>query len=186
MPPLEPLHSAVLLTVLYSDLVDQPLTGEELHCFLAAPCPDRQAMDLAIETLDGSYLGTAGGFVYWRGGEATIELRRRRQRLTAERWGPARRFARWLGWVPFLRMVGARVARARARVVAYPSFGVVGWWPCEGSSAVPRMRRGDLHRVWPRRGDGVAVDLGSSSRNRLDWTSRALPLRVPPETRHRL
>ncbi len=102
---LSSLHRAVLLTVLYSDLFDQPLTGEELHCYLAAPCPDRQVLDLAVEALDRSYLGTADGLVYWRGREATIELRRHRQRLAAERWGPARRFARWLGWVPFLRMV---------------------------------------------------------------------------------
>ncbi len=102
---LPPLQRAVLATVLYSDLFDHPLTGDELHRFLTAPCPDRDALDRAVEALDGRHLGTAGGFVFRRGREATIDVRRRRQRLAAARWPPARRFARWLGWVPFLRMV---------------------------------------------------------------------------------
>ncbi len=103
--PLPPLHRAVLVTVLYSDLFDHPLTGDELHRFLTAPCPDREELDRAVEELDGSYLGTAQGFIFLRGREATIDIRLRRQRLAAKRWPPARRFARWLARVPFLRMV---------------------------------------------------------------------------------
>ncbi len=103
--PLSPLHRAVLVTVLYSDLFDHPLTGDELHRYLMARCPDRAALDRAVEALDGGCLVTDRGFVFLRGREATIAIRRRRQRLATERWPPARRFAGWLGWVPFLRMV---------------------------------------------------------------------------------
>lgn len=103
--PLTPLHRAVLVTVLYGDLFDHPLTREELHRFLTVPCSDPESLDRAVEDLDGRYLATAEGFVFRRGREATIDVRRRRARLAAERWPPAHRFARWLGWVPFLRMV---------------------------------------------------------------------------------
>ncbi len=102
---LTPLHRAVLVTVLYGDLFDHPLTADELHRFLTVPCRDRDALERAIEALDGRYLGTSRGFVFRRGREATIDVRLRRRRLAAERWPKARRFARWLGWVPFLRMV---------------------------------------------------------------------------------
>ncbi len=103
--PLPLLHRAVLVTVLYGDLFDHPLTVGELHRFLTAPCPDREALERAVEALDGRYLGTDRGFVFRRGREATVDVRLRRRRLAAERWPKARRFARWLGWVPFLRMV---------------------------------------------------------------------------------
>ena len=103
--PLSPLERAVLATVLYGDLFDHPLTADELHRYLGVACPDRRALERAVEALDGRCLGTGEGFVFWRGREATIEVRRRRRALAAERWPPARRFARWLGWVPFLRMV---------------------------------------------------------------------------------
>ena len=99
---LQPLERAVLVTVLYSDLFDHPLTVDELHRFLAAPCPDRPALERAVEALTGRSLGTRDGFVFRRGREATVGIRRRRHRLAAGRWAPARRFA---GWVPFLRMV---------------------------------------------------------------------------------
>ncbi len=102
---LSSLQRAVLLTVLYGDLFDHPLTRGELHRFLTVPCPDPEALEQAVEALDGRYLGTARGLVFRRGREATVDLRLRRSRLAAERWPPARRFARWLGWVPFLRMV---------------------------------------------------------------------------------
>lgn len=102
---LPPLQRAILLTVLYSDLFDHPLTGDELHRFLMAPCPERQDLDRALAALTGRHLATPEGFVCRPGREATIEVRRRRRRLAAGRWPPAERFARWLGWVPFLRMV---------------------------------------------------------------------------------
>jgi hypothetical protein len=104
--PLSPLERAVLATVLYGDLFDHPLTVDEIHRYLVGvACPDRRELERAVEALDGRYLGSGEGFVFWRGREAMIEVRRRRTRLAAERWPPARRFARWLGWVPFLRMV---------------------------------------------------------------------------------
>ena len=103
--PMPKLQRAVLLTVLYSDLFDHPLTPDELRRFLTGSRADRETLERAIEDLEERHLGTAHGLVFWRGREATIDVRRRRRRLAAERWPPARRFARWLGWVPFLRMV---------------------------------------------------------------------------------
>ncbi len=48
--PLPLLHRAVLVTVLYGDLFDHPLTVGELHRFLTAPCPDREALERAYQS----------------------------------------------------------------------------------------------------------------------------------------
>ena len=94
-----------MTTVLYGDLFEYPLTVDEIHRFLTAQCPDRAPLEQALAALDGRYLRVEQDFVCWRGHEASIETRRRRQQMAAARWPPARRFARWLSWVPFLRMV---------------------------------------------------------------------------------
>ncbi len=99
------LHRGVLLTVLYGDLFDHPLTPGELQRFLVVRCPDRETLMNAVRDLERSYLSRAGELVCWRGRETTVKTRRRREELATPRWPPARRFARWLSWVPFLRMV---------------------------------------------------------------------------------
>ena len=102
---LPPLHRAILLTVLYGDLFDHPLKPEEIRRFLPLPCPEPGDLEQALDELSGRWLSVADGFVCWRGRESTFETRRRRQELSADRWPAARRFARWLSRVPFLRMV---------------------------------------------------------------------------------
>ncbi len=103
-PPLS-LRQAILLTVLYGDIFEYPLTVDEVHRFLAAPCADREELEGMLARLDGSCLSREGDFVCWRGRQATVETRNRRQQMAAGRWRSVRRFARWLSWVPFLRMV---------------------------------------------------------------------------------
>ena len=71
---------------------------------MASPA-HRRRFEQALAALDGHALTRRDGFVCRAGREAIFNLRRRRRELAARRWPPARRFARWLTRVPFLRMV---------------------------------------------------------------------------------
>ncbi len=101
------LRRAVLLTLLYSDLFDFPLDEAELYRFLVAPCDSPEQLRHALAELEAEdRVSRVDSWWFLAGSEANIELRQQRQQLAARRWPPARRFGRWLSWVPFLRMVG--------------------------------------------------------------------------------
>lgn len=102
---LDTLQRAILLTVLYSDLFDYPLTEDELHRYLVAPFPGEKAFEEALATLIGGHLTNAGGLLTLTGREHTVDVRRRRQEISDQRWRLAARYAHWLTHVPFVRMV---------------------------------------------------------------------------------
>jgi len=102
---LSALQQAVLLTVLYADLFDYPLTLDELQCYLVMPCADRTELQAAVLSLSDNYLVCIDSLICWRGRQVIIEIRRQRQRIVADRWPQARCFARWLAYVPFVRMI---------------------------------------------------------------------------------
>lgn len=102
---LSTLQRAILLTVLYSDLFDYPLTEDELHRYLVAPYPGEAAFGRALEGLLGSHLTRAEEFFTLAGREQIVKVRRQRQQTGDERWALATRYARWLTHVPFVRMV---------------------------------------------------------------------------------
>lgn len=97
------LERAVLLTLVYSDLFDYPLTAAELRRFLPVRCGDEE-LAAALAALDG-HVGRRDDYLFLAGREAIVDLRRRRAALAGRRWRAARRFAAWLRRVPFLRMV---------------------------------------------------------------------------------
>ena len=103
---------AVLLTVLYSDLFDYPLTINQLSQYLcltrATPCQ----VDEAVNTLVPETLSRNGNQVCREGREEIFELRSRREARARQRLGLARRYAAWLRWVPFLRMVALSGSQA--------------------------------------------------------------------------
>lgn len=99
------LQNAILLTVLYSDLFDFPLTDDELRRYLTARCPPDGAFDDALDGLIPDRLVRRDGYLTLPGRERTIDIRRRRTRDHDARWEPAARYARWLRHVPFVRMV---------------------------------------------------------------------------------
>jgi hypothetical protein len=100
---LAPLERAVLLTLVYSDLFDYPLTAAELRRYLPVRCADAD-LDAALDALGGQ-VERHGGYLCLAGREAIAGVRWRRAALAGERWRAARRFAAWLRRVPFLRMV---------------------------------------------------------------------------------
>jgi hypothetical protein len=113
LPPpgaLAPLAQAVLLTVAYGDLFDYPLTPDELFAWLPVPCRDREQLERTVTALErqadaGRRLARHDGYLCFAGREEIVALRRRRGEMAARRWPAARRFARWLARVPFVRMV---------------------------------------------------------------------------------
>jgi hypothetical protein len=102
---LSALQRAILLTVLYSDLFDYPLTEDELHRYLVAPYPVERAFKEALQDLMGPHLTRVQEFLTLSGREHIVEVRRQRQQIGKERWSSAARYARWLRYVPFVRMV---------------------------------------------------------------------------------
>ena len=108
-PSVEPafsrLERATLLTVLYADLFDYPLTRAELVQSLIRERASLESLEPVIEALSDTYLERSDNFVIWRGRSEIVETRLRRRRLSAARWRQARRFARRLSRVPFVRCV---------------------------------------------------------------------------------
>ncbi len=104
------LEQAVLLTAVYSDLFDYPLTADELFALLPVRCSDRESFDRSVAALENRSgtdrrLVRRDGYLCLAGREDLAALRRQRKERAARRWPPTRRFARWLARVPFVRMV---------------------------------------------------------------------------------
>lgn len=102
---LSELQREILLTVLYSDLFDYPLTQDELHRYLIAPYPGASAFEGELAGLVDRYLSRVDGLITVAGREDIVAVRRQRQESREQRWVPAQRYARWLRHVPFVRMV---------------------------------------------------------------------------------
>jgi len=108
------IETAILHTVLYADLFDYPLTHNEIAHYLIGVEADAQSIDDCLRApigLDGR-LQECGGFVVTRGREALIDCRRARQMSSARLWIRARRFARIVAALPFVRMIAVTGALA--------------------------------------------------------------------------
>lgn len=114
---LSAVERAVLLTVTYSDLFDYPLTPSELYRYLVAPGATKTAFESALQSLLGRHLSRTGQFVTLAGRESVVTLRMQREHGSDHRWASAERYAHWLRWVPFVRMVAVcgSVAAGNAR-----------------------------------------------------------------------
>jgi glycosyltransferase involved in cell wall biosynthesis len=105
-PALPSLERAVLLAVLYSDLFEYPLTEAELRQALVGVAAGEAELAACLDRLEGAaFLARREGFVVWKGRERLVELRRERAAHSPPRWDEARRYARRLRRVPFVRMV---------------------------------------------------------------------------------
>ncbi len=103
---LTPPQRAIVLTLLYSDLFDYPLTEEELRRYLPVRCPEPEVWAAALEALLGHWVSRTDGYFSLAGREPIVERRRERQSQGSRLWGWATRYATWMAWVPFVRMVG--------------------------------------------------------------------------------
>ena len=109
------IEQAILSTVAYADIFDYPLTEDEIHWYLWGVSASRE--EVAYKLRAGSFCRAALSFIacgddeacagYYplRGREATVELRRRRERVAAPLWRKACSYARMIARLPFVRMV---------------------------------------------------------------------------------
>lgn len=104
-PRLSPLQRAVVLTAVYSDLFNYPLTEDELHRYLVLHPAGCNELGAAVDSLLGRHLERHGDLVCLSGRGELAETRRRREELAERRWDTATRYARWLARVPFVRLV---------------------------------------------------------------------------------
>ncbi len=104
-PALSDLEQAILLTVLYADLFDYPLTRDELYRRLVHTASNRVAFSRAVAALTGPYLTATQGYLTWTGREDLAAVREHRRQAAKTLWAAAYRYAGWLARVPFVRMV---------------------------------------------------------------------------------
>lgn len=118
--PAGTLDDALLLTVLYADIFDFPLTRDELFTFLVANTGSRSEVDAAVDRFlgDGQRLETDGSFVYLRGRAETVTSRLRRGRAADSSWRYARLYAHLIWALPYVRMVAVTGALAMDNVEA--------------------------------------------------------------------
>jgi len=108
------IETAILETVLYSDLFDYPLTRDELAHYLIGVETDEGTLRACLQSprhLNGQ-LKQIGDYVVARQREPLVDRRRTRQSASARLWIRARRFVRVLAALPFVRMVAVTGALA--------------------------------------------------------------------------
>lgn len=103
--PLSSCDRAVLLTIIYADLFDFPLTAEEIYSRLVGRGFDRRAVFASLEMLRSRHLDIRREFVFLRGRHDLVSTRLARQERASDLWAAGDRYARWLSHVPFVRMV---------------------------------------------------------------------------------
>jgi predicted nucleotidyltransferase len=96
-----PLHNSIIKTLAYFDLANYPLTKEELFSFLWQP-PAGSYSDF-LNTIGG--LNSKFGYYFLPGREEVVEIRRRKLLISEEKLKIARRAAKIIRSVPYLRAV---------------------------------------------------------------------------------
>ncbi len=100
------LCDAILLTLCYREVFDYPMTRQELLRYLLFHPASLQELDQALAQMDRRQITLSGDYVLPIGNESLLAVRETRERAHAAYWHWALRYARWLRWVPFIRMVG--------------------------------------------------------------------------------
>src|SRR5579859_8266127 len=107
-------EEAILQTVLYADIFDYPLTPAEIHYFLILTPATKEGVLSAMQNSAWlkARLCLTQGYVTVRGRQAIAAVRDERRRSSAELWPAARRWAKVIGALPFVRMVAVTGALA--------------------------------------------------------------------------
>jgi hypothetical protein len=101
------LLQAILCTIAYSDVFDHPLTEAEIHTYLIEVPASRAEVHRALyaDLLPARRLACREDHFMLPGREAALDLRRRRGEFSTRLWPHAVRYGRWIGHLPFVRMV---------------------------------------------------------------------------------
>jgi hypothetical protein len=107
VPRASSLQEAIHWTVAYGSIFDFPLTREEVYRFLMAPGGSRAEVDIAIndELSKGNGLESNGRFLYPAGQFGLVATRLRREQCARGARANARRYARLIWMLPYVRMV---------------------------------------------------------------------------------
>ena len=97
------LSPAILCTLLYSDVFDFPLTACEIHRFLYRRAATYEEVLQALH--DEPRITKQGDYYTLPGREGIVRVRQERERQSQELMPYALRYGRWIGSLPFIRMV---------------------------------------------------------------------------------
>lgn len=105
---------AILRTLLYADVFDYPLRPVEVHHYLIGVSATPEEIQSALEASPwlAPRLTRVNGYVAVHGRSEIGSLRDERQRSSSALWPIARRWARLIGSLPFVRMVAVTGALA--------------------------------------------------------------------------
>lgn len=99
------LQQAILQTLVYADLFDYPLTPHEVVRYLGVAAEPAAIVAQLNRSAASGVVMRHNGYVALPGRAELFDLRARREQTAARQWPAARRYARWLALVPFVRMV---------------------------------------------------------------------------------
>jgi len=100
---MEPIRSAILKTLAYSDIFEYPLQLEEVHRYLPMPA---ESADLVLALSSMDQVEARDGYYYLKGRDNLVLTRMRRMAASVPTFSLALFFGRILGGMPFVRMVG--------------------------------------------------------------------------------
>jgi hypothetical protein len=110
-----PLEDSILRTILYADVFNFPMTLAEIHHFLIASAPVTLASierTLMQSERLRSVVTCIDGYFMVSGRETLAAIRHTREDASQRLWQNAAHYGRWLGRIPFVRMVAVTGALA--------------------------------------------------------------------------
>lgn len=110
------LDHAIVYTLIYGDLFNFPMTDHEIYHFLIGMAVSYEAVQFALENPSPwleSHIDQKTPYYALAGrGEVIFPLRKERELISTHLWKKARFYSRWLGMLPFVRMVALTGALA--------------------------------------------------------------------------
>ncbi len=113
MTDLNPIERGIIATLAYFDVLDYPLTPDEVvRWFYTETLIDGLTRPQILDTLQNSeslksFIEPKDGYYTLKGRGELVGLRQEKSRFAQPKWKIAQRAAGWLRWVPFIRMVAA-------------------------------------------------------------------------------
>jgi hypothetical protein len=102
---------AVLTTLSYADIFDFPLTPREILRYCVAKQTTEKSVRKSLSYLFGAHTGDQS-FISLAGRKSTISKRRERGMASLQKWQEVSKIARWLRYIPSIKLVGVTGALA--------------------------------------------------------------------------